>query len=226
MAIFKMCYGDEEADIEFSDEELSILKEFVQLARKIEECPVVQMGMPFGFKIAFEEGGSVSVTVSLPEWSLVQLYLYRMRSIILDKDRTNFYKVCRILSSKCHIPEILKAISEERKLYQGENIYNTLRFSSNVGGRDILLTSGQVLHDYLNGMTEYHSFERERKNFERVCGMLPIEFGRALCLWLLQEKGGATLRIAEFVRSIIDVYRGVTTPPIRAELLAFKVGGV
>jgi hypothetical protein len=225
MAIFKLCYGDEEADVEFSDGELTVLEEFLQISRRIEECPVVQMGMPFGFKIAFEEGGSVSVTVSLPEWSLVELYLYRLRPIILKKDHTNFDKVCRILSRKCYISRIVKAISEERKLYRGANIYHTLRFSSNVGGMDILLTSEEALHDYLNGLAEYHNSERERQNFERLCGILPVEFGRTLCFWLLQEKGGAILRIAEFVREIIDLYRGVTTPRIRAELLAFKLGG-
>ena len=164
-------------------------------------------------------------TVSLPEWFLVELYLYRLRPIILKKDRTNFDKVCRILSHKCHISSIVKAISEERKLYRGENIYHTMRLSSNVGGRDILLTGEEALHNYLNGLAEYHNSERERQNFERMCGILPVEFGRALCLWLLQEKGGAILRIAEFVREIIDLYRGVATPRIRAELLGFKVGG-
>jgi len=225
MAIFNFHYGDEEADIEFSDRELTVLEEFLKLARRIEECPVVQMGMPFGFRLAFEEGGSISVSVTLPEWSLVELYLCRLRPIILKKDRTNFDKVCRILSSKCRIPMILKAISDERKLYRGANIDHTLRLSSNVGGRDILLTSDEALHSYLNGLAEYHNSEIERQNFERMCGMLPVEFGRALCLWLLQEKGGAILRIAEFVRGFIDLYMGVATPRIRAELLKFGVSG-
>jgi hypothetical protein len=30
-------------------------------------------------------------------------------------------------------------------------------------------------------------------------------------LWLLQEKGRAILRMAEFVRGIIDTYRGIRT---------------
>jgi hypothetical protein len=76
MAIFKLCYGDEEeeADVEFSDGELMVLEEFLQLARRVEECPVVQMGMPFGFKIAFEEGGNVSVGVREHHAPLRMLY--------------------------------------------------------------------------------------------------------------------------------------------------------
>ena len=133
---------------------------------------------------------------------------------------------CRILTRKIHLPGFQQDISNERNLYRGANITNLLCLSAIVGGRKILLTSNEVLHNYLYGLAEYHSYEMQRANFERACGILPIEFGRALCLWLAQEKGGAILRIADFVRGIIDSYKGVTTPPIRAELLAFKVGGV
>jgi hypothetical protein len=151
------------------------------------------------------------------------VYLYRLRPILLKKDSTNFDKVCRILSRTVTLPAIAKAISEERKLYEGANIEATLKISSNADGTDVLLTSNTVLLDYLYGFAEYHDHENRRKNFERLYVMLPTELGQALCLWLRQEKGGAILRMAEFVRGIIDSYRGVTTQPICAALLAFKV---
>ena len=223
MVTFRMQYGDEEAEVECSEEEMTILERFLWHARRIEACPLVQMGMPFSFRIGWEQNGPTSVTVSLPEWSLVELYLYRLRPIILKKDRTNFDKVCRILSRKFTFPAIAKGISEERKLYRGANIENTLKISSNVDGTDVLLTSDTVLMDYLYGLAEYHDDEKHRKNFERLYVMFPTELGQALCLWLLQEKGGAILRIAEFIRGIIDTYRGITTQPIRADLLAFRV---
>jgi hypothetical protein len=224
MATLRLQYGDEEAEVEFSEEEMTILERFLRHARRIEACPVVQMGMPFSFRIGWEENGPTSVTVSLPEWSLVELYLYRLRPILLKKERTNFDKVCGILSRKFTLPAIANAIGEERKLYRGANIEATLKISSNVDGTDVLLTSDTVLNDYLYGLAEYHDDERRRKNFECLYVMFPTELGQALCLWLLQEKGGAILRMAEFVRGIVDTYRGVTTQPIRADLLAFKVG--
>lgn len=223
MVTFRMQYGDEEAEVECSEEEMTILERFLWHARRIEACPLVQMGMPFSFRIGWEQNGPTAVTVFLPEWSLVELYLYRLRPIILKKDRTNFDKVCRILSRKFTFPIIVKGISEERKLYRGANIENTLKISSNVDGTDVLLTSDTVLMDYLYGLAEYHDDEKHRKNFERLYVMFPTELGQALCLWLLQEKGGAILRIAEFIRGIIDTYRGITTQPIRADLLAFRV---
>ena len=73
---------------------------------------------------------------------LVELYLYRLRPIILKKDRTNFDKVCRILSRKFTFPAIAKGISEERKLYRGANIENTLKISSNVDGAQVSVGGG------------------------------------------------------------------------------------
>jgi hypothetical protein len=98
--------------VEFS-EEMTILERFLQHARRIEACPVVRMRMPFSFRIGSEENGPTSVTVSLPEWLLVELYLYRLRPIILKKVRTNFDKVCRILSRQFTLPAIANAISEK-----------------------------------------------------------------------------------------------------------------
>jgi hypothetical protein len=225
MVTFRLQSEDEEAEVEFSEEELATFEEFLLHARRIEACPVVQMGMPFSFSIACAENADASVTVSLPEVSLVELYLHRLRPIILKKDRTHFYKVCNILSRHFTHPAIAKAISEERKLHRGAKIEHTLKISASVGGRDVLLTSDEVLHDYLNGLPEgYHSHQRERRNFERLHAMFSTELGRALCLWLLQEKGGAILRLAEFVRGIIDAYTGIPTQPIRVDLLTFKVG--
>ena len=66
-----------------------------------------------------------------------------------------------------------------------------LKISSNVDGTDVFLTSDTVLNDYLYGLAEYHDDERRRKNFERLYVMFPTELGQALCLWFLQEKGGA-----------------------------------
>jgi hypothetical protein len=129
-----MQYGDEQAEVEFSEEELAILEEFLLHARRIEAFPIVQMGMPFAFSIAWAESVGASVTVSLPEVSLLELYLHRLRPIILKKDRTNFDKVCRILSRQFMHPAIAKAISEERKLYRGAKIEHTLKISANVGG--------------------------------------------------------------------------------------------
>ena len=80
-----MRYGDEEAEVEGSEEEITILERFLWHARRIEACPVVQMGMPFSFRIGWEQNDPNSVTVSFPEWSLVELHLYRLRPLILKK---------------------------------------------------------------------------------------------------------------------------------------------
>jgi hypothetical protein len=69
-----MQYGDEQAEVEFSEEELAILEEFLLHARRIDACPIVQMRMPFAFSIAWAESAGASATVSLPEVSLIKVH--------------------------------------------------------------------------------------------------------------------------------------------------------
>jgi hypothetical protein len=222
MILFKAFFdgSDQNTEIAFSKGELNILEKFLQQARYIESTSLVQMGMPISCKIHFEQDKNTSVSVTLPDWELVETYLHRLRPIILQDEETNFFKICKLLKRRIELPRIRKAVDEEIELYQGANINSTVRLSIN----DELITCERVLQDYLNGF-EFHRDNERRGKIDRLIQFLPLEYLRAYWFWLLQEKGGAILRIAECVRIIIDAYKKTESPKIRTHLLAFNLKG-
>ena len=108
-----MQYGDEQAEVEFSEEELAIVEEFLLHARRIDACPIVQMEMPFAFSIASIGAGSpgrcnrmytpcTAVALIHPSFSRFA------RWILIDKEADSIAEIARRIG-------LLEASKAERK---------------------------------------------------------------------------------------------------------------
>jgi len=207
----------EESTFQLSEVDKSLLENFLQFARKIESSKIVKIGMPFSFNSNHKQGEEATVIFTLPDWEYVESYIHRLRPIILQNEKTNFYKICNLLAHKIEIPRIRKAIKEEKMLFQGEGINGIMKVKLN----DQIITSEDMLQKYLNAF-EFHKDEDKRQEIKKLNEAMPLETMKVFIFWLLQEKGGAILRIAEFVRKIIDTINGIESEPIKAELLASR----
>jgi len=206
---------EENVSIQFSKQELSLLENFLECARKIESSKIVQLGMPFSFNIQHEQGKDATVTFTLPDWQFVESYLHRLRPVILQKEKTNFYKICDLLSRRIELPRVRKAIKEEKQLYQGTGIHSIMKFSIN----NELIASEDMLQKYLNAF-EFHRDDAKRESLEKFNAAFPLEAMKVFLFWLLQEKGGSILRVSEFVRKIVDTANSRQSEPLKAYLLA------
>jgi hypothetical protein len=129
----KFSNSDEEETIcSFEESEINLLEEFLKNAREIESCKIVQMRMPVNRKIHFDnQRKEIRTDSNFPDWELMRSYLMCLRPIILQKEKTNFYKICNILLRRIKAPDIRKKIKEEYRLYEGANIQGTVRMAIN-----------------------------------------------------------------------------------------------
>lgn len=205
----------EKVEISLSDDDLQVLEEFVDHARKLEQCSLVQSGMFFSFNFQFNENLGAKSEIAIPDWELVEVYLHRIRPIILTNERTYFFRVCKLIKKNISLPKAQQQVAKEMQLYRGEKIHQIVQIYSN----GELLTCEEIFQDYLNGF-EYHRDKDRRDNLEKLNWLLPIESTRVLWYWLLQEKGASIIRVAEWIRRLSDVVRQRETNPLNIHLLS------
>ena len=205
----------EQIEVGFREEDVQLLEEFIAQARRVEQCSLAQSRMPSALKIELNQRSDSYASVTLPNWEHVEVFLHRMRPIILKNERTNFYKICNILSRNIPLSRAREQVKEERELYEGARIHGVVQVYS----QEELLTSDRVLQDYLNGF-EYHRDKDRQERLARLNGFLPLEAQRVLWYWLLLEKGASAIRVAEWTRHLCDAIRETETPPLNVGLLA------
>jgi hypothetical protein len=208
-------YNNEEIKVSFEESEIKILEDFLSCAREIESCKIVQITMPFNFKWFWDnQSKKITSELKIPDWELMQAYLHRLRPIVLQKEKTYFLKICKILKRGFESPILRKMIDEEIMLYKGAKIESIQKIKINERN----LISEEMFKEYINAF-EYHRDDSFREKLNKIDEVINTKF---IFYWLSQEKGGSILRVAEFVRPLIDFLKGVKSKPINTNLLSFR----
>jgi hypothetical protein len=190
---------------EFSDSEWELLEEFVEHAEGVLTTKFFQSGDSGKLEIKWDENKNMSVTTDLPPWDDVVVFLHKFRPLLLQNERTNFYKIHNLLAKKLDHPYFRSLLAQQREVFSGKLSQSIVQFRSN----DVLINSEKILFDWLNSH-EYHR-EKEKKEFiERLHKMIPLDASKVFFLRLLTDKAVATYNLTAFVRVVLGKQKQVS----------------
>jgi hypothetical protein len=184
---------------ELSDDEIRLLEAFIEEADEVWNSDFIRARERGTFKIKGDaESDQVTVSVSLPDWNQVIVFLHKLRPLLLKDEKTNFYKIRNLLAKKLDNPHFRNLLTQYHQLYSGKKAQSEVQIKSN----EILLNSEDTLLDWLNSY-EFHRNEDKRKFIESLHQLLPLDVSKVIFLRLLLDKAEAIHRLAAFIRVLI-----------------------
>jgi hypothetical protein len=192
-------------EAEFSDDEVRLLEAFVQYADEVWDSDFMKSEERGQFNIEWEKESGTKITTVLPDWKQVIVFLHKFRPILLQNEKTQFYKITGILGQKFDHPNFRNSLRVEHELYSGKTAQEKVQFRSD----GILLNSERVLFDWLNAH-EYHREEDKQKFIESLHHLIPLDASKVIFLRLLIDKATASINIANLIRVILGKQQEVT----------------
>lgn len=183
---------------EFSDEEVRVLEAFIKEADEVWNTDFIQTGEKGKLNIQWDHKTGTQISTVLPEWNQVVIFLHKFRPILLQNERTNFYKIHNLLAKKLDHPNFRNSLGVQHELYSGKTTQSEFQVRSN----EVLLNSEKVLFDWLNSH-EYHREEDKREFIESLHQMIPLDASKVIFLRLLIHKALATIHLADLIRVVL-----------------------
>jgi len=131
---------------EFPPEDWERLKDFVGYAKDLFGTKFVQDGMNSSLKMSWTRQERLLVSVELPPWDDVMVFLHKYRPLGLVSESTHFLSVCNILTKEIENPYFRNLIGVEREKFQGKTLEKKWQFKID----DVLVNSEKTLYDWLN----------------------------------------------------------------------------
>jgi hypothetical protein len=184
-------FPEETLQASFPEEEWAQLQEFLRCSQELERTQLVSQGTPglsFGFKI---QGEGMIGFANLPHHDHVSALLHRLRPFLLQKERTNFGKVCNILDRRFAAEPMRVDICSIKQLYSGDGTQRLYTLSAN----DKIINSEDVFTKWLNAY-EYHRDKEKQIELDELYSLIPPEIPKAIFISMLNYKSRAIVMVA------------------------------
>ena len=196
---------------EFSDNAGITFEAFVQYAEDLFNTKLIQNQNWGSLNIKWNEISNLMTTeTDLPLWDDVIVFLHKFRPILLNNERTNFYKVYNVIAKELQHHYFRRSLQECHELYSGKRSQRIARFESN--GETI--NSEKILFDWLNSY-EFHREQSKREFIDSLHQMIPLDASKVMFLRMLQDKAKATFWLANFASVILTPQHGMSYPVAR-----------
>ena len=183
---------------ELSDEEVKLLEAFVKYADEVWDTDFMKSEERGQFTVQWDEESGTKFTTVLPDWKEVIVFLHKFRPILLNNEKTNFYKIHNLLAKKLDHPTFRNSLGMQHEQYSGKTAQAEFQLRSN----KVLLNSEKVLFDWLNSH-EYHREEDKQEFIESLHQMIPLDVSKVIFLRLLIDKSLASVNLADLIRVIL-----------------------
>jgi hypothetical protein len=180
---------------EFSDEAWELFQEFDRYAEELIKTKFFQSNEWGNLNLTWNgETNQITTITTLPEWDDVTVFLHKFRPLLLNDERTNFYKIHNMLSRELDDPHIRDVLKQQQELFSGKTAQSGMQLRSN----DILLNSEKVLFDWLNSH-EFHRDKDKREFIGSLHQIIPLDASKVIFLRLLTDKAFAVWNLASFI---------------------------
>jgi hypothetical protein len=192
--------NDEFIDVcgEFSDSEWEDFEHFVDYAEKLMETDLVKNGGPGSLNVSFNANTGLSYNTKIPDDDKLIGLLHRIRPFILNNERTQFNKICNVLSKHLEEDQFRHVTKAMKDTFSGTKINNMMSVISN----NVKINSEEMLHKWLNAY-EYHQDRSKQQELESLHKIMPLETSKALFVMMLYEKVKAIYNLANILRVIM-----------------------
>ena len=186
-------------EVELSDYEICLLEAFIEEADEVWNTDFIHAPERGSITMKGDaESDQVTISVSLPDWNQVIVFLHKLRPLLLKDEKTNFYKIRNLLGMKLDNAHCRNLLAQYKQLYSGKKSQAQVQIKSN----EVLLNSEDTLLDWLNSY-EFHRNEDKRKFIESLHQMLPLDVSKVIFRRLLLDKAEAIHRLADFIRVLL-----------------------
>ena len=156
----------------------------------------------YSYSASFEDTLSYEVK-ELPTDEELAYFLHKFRPFYLQKEPTNFLRICKIINKNFRDIWIQLLIDEQMK-----NFTNTMTSSlwKIETADNIVLNSEKMLDKWLNGF-EYHKDNEKRLYVEKLHDdFFPLDFNKILFYSMLKDKTRAIRNIANMIKKMKRKY--------------------
>lgn len=194
------------ADVEgtFSEEDLSLLRQYARHMERVRATALIQRGMPFISNIEWHVGAPVTFTC--PEYTNPELHelLHVLRPLILESEQASFHKVVGLLGRRFQDKTFAAQQKYFRRMFEDGELSMFMQVS--LGGQPLLDDS--LLRMWLNG-TQYHTDADKAAAWEKLEAALTTDNARAIVISQLHSRAKALFLLEHTVNLIV----GSNSPP-------------
>jgi len=146
--------------------------------------------------------GSVRNKGVVPDDEALSTFLHKYRPIMLQREPTEFRKVCAILVRYFDCQALRDMVKEWQREYSGKALREIFEMKQG----DLLLTAESFLDGYLNAF-EYHRDEKHRARLSAFTDMFEPDARKALVTFLLTFRFSAVSRMRGVIRQMQEARR-------------------
>lgn len=179
---------------EFEDGEWDDLQRFMNYADDLSKIELFKKGGPGQLTLRYERDKGFSYSTTLPPDDQILSLMHRLRPFVLQKESTNFYKVCKHLKRRLEHNEVRDFLDALRKYFSGQRMQQSLIIQS----KNITINSESTLRKWLNAH-EYHKDSDKQKELEDLHQILPLEASRAIFIMMLFDMAKSVLVLGSFI---------------------------
>ncbi len=136
--------------LQFTDEEYELLNDFVNYANEVFQTNFIK-DKNFGkLTIQSNEQNDLHFMAELPNWDDASFFIYKLRPFVLQKERTYFHKVRKLLGLKIDNSDIKGFLKLQKEMFDGKRLQNFQILTN-----ETALNTEKTLFDWVNAY-EYH----------------------------------------------------------------------
>ena len=141
-----------------------------------------------------------SDSINLDENDLSAI-LHKMRPFILNKEKTNFYKVANIIKRKIKSEYIHHLVETIKSRFSGKELSDMMQAFFLRGQENMLINSENIFMKWLNAY-EYHRDDKKRELLEEIDKVVPKTFSRSLFESSLIDRSKAVIELGTIISSL------------------------
>lgn len=184
--------------LDLNEEEVELLKEFVQLVQEIKSEPILDKKFSMSLNISGSVNESMRFDIKLPDGMRLSALLHKMRPLILKEERTYLHKIIKVFAKKIDNPLLRDYFKTHSKKFRIDPSYQA--YHIRIDEKDII--NEETFFLLLNAY-EYHRDIDKIKKMEPIVDAFGKDFLTAIMINILIDKFHAIQDMANFVNEII-----------------------
>lgn len=184
--------------LDLNEEEVELLKEFVQLVQEIKSEPILDKKFSMSLNISGSVNEPMRFDIKLPDGMRLSALLHKMRPLILKEERTYLHKIIKVFAKKIDNPLLRDYFKTHSKKFRIDPSYQA--YHIRIDEKDII--NEETFFLWLNAY-EYHRDIDKIKKMEPIVDAFGKDFLTAIMINILIDKFHAIQDMANFVNEII-----------------------
>lgn len=181
---------------EIPDEDWRLLLQFADEADSLLSADLLTEGLDIKYRVQWREG-EVEFSGETPSEDEFALLLHRLRPFILQKEASNFLRMCNLLKKNVPSEKYRGLIDRFKGLFLGHDMVNALQVKSH----GVVLNSEAVFQQWINAY-EYHRDADKRGALEDLHDCFPLESTKVFMISLAIDKANAVAAIRDLIRGL------------------------